>query len=63
MAAPGFRLFQHSRREGWPDSEWAVWLCSSQNGEYGGCTTEMKQTASAGSDVLVVMREEAEKGA
>jgi hypothetical protein len=33
MAAPGFRLFQLSRRGGWPDSEWAVWLCSSENGD------------------------------
>ena len=28
-----------------------------------GCVTEMKQTASAGGDVLVVIRAEAEKGA
>ena len=39
----------------------AVGLCGLQDGEHGGCTTEMKQAAAVGGNALVMAGAEAEK--
>jgi hypothetical protein len=43
------------------DWKGAVGLCSLQDCEHNGCTTEMKQTATAGGDMLAVTGAETEK--